>query len=103
MVDPKLEALTQAVNAPRMFFLSRKSLADNPERVQELLRLTPIQGIFVASELDALLAAGLCDQVMGMHQPFAVVADFPFEVATLVEGGKLIPGELPEVTPEKQD
>ncbi len=92
--------LTKAVAVPRLFMFGRKALADKPERVAEALRLTPVQGTFVASEVDAMLAAAICPNVMGFHQPFAIVADFPFEMATIVEGGKLVEGELPEVPEE---
>lgn len=92
--------LTKAVQVPRLFLFGRKALADNPARVAEALRLTPVEGTFVASEIDAMLAAAICPNVMGFHQPFAIVADFPFDIATIVEGGKLIEGVLPEVPVE---
>jgi hypothetical protein len=95
--------LTAAVHAPKLILIGRKALADNPERVKEAIRLTPVEGTFVASELDALLAVAICPNVMGLHQPFAIVADFPFEIAAIVEGGKLIPGELPEVTIDPEE
>jgi hypothetical protein len=94
--------LTAAVNVPKLFLIGRKALADSPERVIEALRLTPIQGVFVASELDALLADAICKNVMGLHQPFAIVADFPFEIASVNEGGRLVESKLPEVPEEAE-
>jgi len=91
------DELTAAVNAPKFYLIGRKALADHPERVKEAIRLTPVEGTFVASELDAMLAVAICPNVMGFHHPFAMVADFPFDIATITEGGRLVPGELPEV------
>lgn len=99
----KAEDLSQVVNAPKLFLIGRKALADNPARVQEALRLVTLGGTFATSDLDAHLAAAILPNVMGFQQPFAIVADFAFDIATITEGGKVIPGELPEVPVHPED
>lgn len=93
----KAEDLSAIVDAPKLILIGRKALANSPERVQEALRLVTLGGTFAASDLDAHLAAVVLPNVMGLHQPFAIVADFAFDICTIIEGGKVIPGELPEV------
>jgi hypothetical protein len=85
------------VEAPKLFLIGRKALLKSPEKVQEALRLTPVSGTFVASDEDAKAALGICENVMGLLKPYAVVADFPFDIAAVTDGGAVVPGELPEV------
>ena len=96
--------LAKVVNAPKMIFIGRKALAKSPERVQEALRLISVAGTFAMSDLDAHLATVILPNVMGVHQPFAIVADFDFDIAAILEGGRVVPGELPEVpaNPEEE-
>ena len=82
---------------PKLFLISRKALADSPGKVAEALRLTPITGVFAACELDAKIGAALSEQVMGFQTPFALVADFPFDIAYIDSDGHLVPAELKEV------
>jgi hypothetical protein len=90
------------MTTPKFFFIGRKALADTPERVKEALRLTPVAGVFVTCDLDAKLASELSEAVHGFHQPFAFVADFPFNIAHIDDQGKLVPGELPVIEEEKK-
>lgn len=87
------------MSAPKFFFIGRKALADNPERVKEALRITPVEVTFATCELDAKLASGVTDQVAGFHRPLAIVADFPFDLSYIDEQGRLVPTELPVVEP----
>lgn len=99
----KAEDLSQIVNTPKLFLIGRKALADRPERVQEALRMVTLGGTFAASDLDAHLATVVLPNVMGLHQPFAIVADFAFDICTIVEGGKVVPGELPAIPVHPED
>lgn len=85
------------MSTPKFFFIGRKALADQPERVKEALRITPPEAVFVACDLDAKLSAQLTEQVIGGHRPLAIVADFPFDLALVDEQGRLVPSELPVV------
>jgi len=97
------DELSQVVNAPKLFLIGRKALADHPDRVREALRLTTLGGTFVTSDLDAHLATVVLPNVMGLHQPFAIVADVAFDICTIIEGGRVIPGELPEIMVHPED
>ena len=90
------------ITMPKLFFIGRKALADKKERVEEALRMTPIQTSFAVHALDAKLAEGLNAQVVGFNAPVAIVADFPFEIAYIDDNGSLVPGELPEITNEPE-
>lgn len=82
---------------PKFFFIGRKALASTPERVKEALRITPVEGVFAITDIDAKLAADVSETVMGLHRPLAIVADFPFDLGYLDEQGRLVPSELPTV------
>jgi hypothetical protein len=97
MADEK-DNLIAAAKTPKMFLIGRRALSQSPERYKEALRLfLPLQGAFVCGELDALLAREVTENVMGLHQPFALVADLPFDLAAVLEGGELVEVKLPEV------
>lgn len=85
------------MEAPKLYFISRKALSERPERVKEAIRLTPLAGVFATCDLDAKLASEVSEAVHGFHQPFAVVADFPFELAHISDRGTLVQDELPVV------
>lgn len=82
---------------PKFYFVGRKALADTPERVQEALRITPVEGAFATCDIDAKLATKLTETVMGLHRPLCIVADFPFDLAYIDEQGRLVDTPLPVV------
>ena len=83
------------LESPRFIIIGRKALSHDKDRVSEALRVTPPSAVFVASELDAKLAIGLADDILGAGTPIAIVADFPFDLATINEGGAVVTKELP--------
>jgi hypothetical protein len=83
------------LESPRFIFIGRNALTHRPDCVAEALRMTPPVSVFVASDLDAKLAAGISEQVLGTGAPIAIVANFPFDFATINEGGEVVPKELP--------
>jgi hypothetical protein len=83
------------LETPRFILVGRKALTNDTQRVLEALRVTPPTSVFVASDLDAKLAVGLADNILGTGTPIAIVADFPFELATINEGGAVVAKELP--------
>lgn len=83
------------LESPRFILISRKALTHEADRVSEALRMTPPVSVFVASDLDAKLAVGLSDQILGTGAPIAIVADFPFDFAAINEGGAVVSRELP--------
>jgi hypothetical protein len=87
------------LESPRFILISRKALTHEAQRVAEAIRMTPPVSIFVASDLDAKLAAGLSEQILGTGAPIAIVADFPFDLATINEGGAVVSKELPQLPP----
>ena len=88
------------IEVPRFILIGRKALAKDAARVLEALRIFPPTAIFAASDLDAKLAVGLDAQVVGTDTPLAIVADFPFDLATINEGGAVVNKELPPAPTE---
>lgn len=88
------------LEVPRFILIGRNALAHDAQRVLEALRITPPTAIFCASDLDAKLAAGLSQQIVGTDTPLAIVADFPFDLATVNEGGAVVSKELPSLPQE---
>jgi hypothetical protein len=105
MVNGSAEDLIKAVKVPKLILLGRKALADDPERVKEALRAINLAGVFVASDIDAMVTQNseISPNIMGLHQAFAVVADFPFEIALVIEGGEVVEGNLPEVQTDPEE
>jgi hypothetical protein len=97
MGKSQAEAVIDFVQAPKLFLISRQSLAHKLEGVKEMLRMADVAGAFAASDIDALLAAELgITNIMGVNKPFILVADFPFEVAVIAEGGQVFAGSIEE-------
>jgi hypothetical protein len=97
MGKSQAEAVIDFVQAPKLFLISRQSLAHKLEGVKEMLRMADVAGAFAASDIDALLAAELgITNIMGVNKPFIIVADFPFEVAVIAEGGQVFAGSIDE-------
>jgi len=88
------------LNQPRFILISRSALTKSPERVAEAVRMTPIAGAFCAADLDAKLSQGVLDPQIGVTSAFALVADFPFDMAVVSEGGAVELQELPEILVE---
>jgi hypothetical protein len=88
------------LESPRFILIGRKALTHDAQRVLEALRVTPPSTVFVASDLDAKLAVGLADNILGTGTPIAIVADFPFELATINEGGAVVAKDLPPAPEE---
>ena len=88
------------LEVPRFILIGRKALAGDGARVLEALRITPPTAIFCASDLDAKLSVGLSQQIVGTDTPLAIVADFPFDLATINEGGAVVTKELPQLPQE---
>ncbi len=87
------------LSTPKFVFIGRRALRDEPERVVEFLRTTPVTGSMASCALDAKLAECVCGPVMGATQTFGIVADFPFDLAVINDQGSLVAKELPP-TPE---
>lgn len=83
------------LESPRFILLGRKAVTHELARVQEALRVTPPSVAFAASDLDAKLAEKLAPEVLGTGNPIVLVADFPFDIVTINEGGAVVVKELP--------
>ena len=83
------------LESPRFILIGRKALNHDLARVKEAVRVTPPSAAFVSSDLDAKLAVDLGCEVLGTGTPIAIVADFPFDIATINEGGAVVVKELP--------
>jgi hypothetical protein len=95
------EAIIEFIQAPKLYLISRQALAHNLEGVKDALKMADIAGAFATSDIDAHLVTQLdISNVMGVNRPFVIVADFPFDIAMIAEGGKVIPGELVEKSKE---
>lgn len=83
------------LESPRFILVGRTALNHELARVLEAVRVTPPSVAFVASDVDAKLATDLAPEVLGTGTPIAIVADFPFDLATINEGGAVVVKELP--------
>lgn len=88
------------IESPRFILIGRKALAHESQRVLEALRITPPTDILCASDLDAKLASVFSKPVVGTDAPLAIVADFPFDLVTINEGGAVVSQELPPAPQE---
>lgn len=88
------------IEAPRFILIGRKALAHDAQRVLEAVRIAPPTAVFCVSDLDARLAVELSQPIVGTDTPLAIVADFPFDLATINEGGAVVTKELPQLPQE---
>lgn len=74
---------------PKIYLISRKLTAEQLERVQQALSITPLAAVVVTDTRDLALAKQFSENAGIIHDPIAILADFEEPLIALNEDGSL--------------